>query len=154
MLIAKIVLGLLTVAVIGLLVRFFALGNQSQKMTPHVGLEAGHLRPCPDKPNCAIMPITVPATIAAPGPQVLERVSLILTTKMNAQIRATAENYLHAEFRSSIFGFVDDMELQWDEGARILNVRSASRVGHSDLGANLRRVNELARLIQELPTQP
>ena len=48
--------------------------------------------------------------------------------------------YLRAEFRSRLFRFVDDVELLVDPEAARIEIRSASRVGHSDLGVNRKRV--------------
>jgi uncharacterized protein (DUF1499 family) len=56
-------------------------------------------------------------------------------------------HYVHAEFRSRLFRFVDDVELVVDPVARVLHFRSASRVGHSDLGVNRRRMEELSRTL-------
>jgi len=51
--------------------------------------------------------------------------------------------YLHAEFTSRLLHFVDDLELLYDPEAQSFEVRSASRVGTSDLGVNRRRVETL-----------
>jgi uncharacterized protein (DUF1499 family) len=51
--------------------------------------------------------------------------------------------YLHAEFRSALFGFVDDVEFRMDETAGRIDVRSASRTGYFDFGVNRRRVEEI-----------
>lgn len=57
------------------------------------------------------------------------------------------DNYLHFEFRSTIFRFVDDVEFLVDDSSGTVDFRSASRVGHSDLGANRNRMEKiLARL--------
>jgi uncharacterized protein (DUF1499 family) len=56
--------------------------------------------------------------------------------------------YLRAEFTSRLFGFVDDLELLWNPAQEIFDVRSASRVGHGDLGANRRRVEALRERIE------
>jgi uncharacterized protein (DUF1499 family) len=47
--------------------------------------------------------------------------------------------------------FKDDVDVAVDttEAGSILHVRSASRVGHSDLGVNARRVDRLLRVIDE-----
>lgn len=58
--------------------------------------------------------------------------------------------YLHAEVKSKIFGFVDDVELVFDDEGRI-DYRSASRVGHSDLGVNRRRMEEIRHRLLALP---
>jgi uncharacterized protein (DUF1499 family) len=51
--------------------------------------------------------------------------------------------YLHVECRSAVFGFVDDLELHLRGEEGIIAVRSASRVGYSDLGVNRRRVEKI-----------
>lgn len=55
-------------------------------------------------------------------------------------------NYLYAEFRSRLLGFVDDVEFLFDGSA--IQVRSASRLGRRDFGVNRRRVEELRALMQ------
>ena len=62
--------------------------------------------------------------------QALDRVTLITVT----------ETYLHAEFRSKTLRYVDDFEARVDAAANVIHVRSASRLGRSDLGANRARV--------------
>lgn len=52
-------------------------------------------------------------------------------------------NYLYAEFRSRLLGFVDDVEFTYDEKAGLLHVRSASRLGARDYGVNRARVEQL-----------
>ncbi|MDH5222036.1 MAG: DUF1499 domain-containing protein [Betaproteobacteria bacterium] len=57
-------------------------------------------------------------------------------------------NYLYAEFRSRVMGFVDDVEFTYDEKARALHVRSASRLGRGDWGVNRARVEALRARIE------
>ena len=52
-------------------------------------------------------------------------------------------DFLHAESRSAIMGFVDDLEIQLRVSEKVIAVRSASRVGWSDMGVNRRRVESL-----------
>ena len=59
----------------------------------------------------------------------------------------SAENYLAAEYYSKLFGFVDDVEFR--KASDAVHVRSASRVGHSDMGANKKRISELREASQE-----
>ncbi|MND03139.1 hypothetical protein D3C83_228210 [compost metagenome] len=56
-------------------------------------------------------------------------------------------SYLYAEFTSRLMGFVDDVELLLDEKARLVHVRSASRLGRRDFGVNRARVEALRALI-------
>lgn len=59
------------------------------------------------------------------------------------RIVAEGPGYLHAECRSALFRFVDDLQLQLREQEGIIAVRSASRLGRSDFGVNRRRVETL-----------
>ena len=52
-------------------------------------------------------------------------------------------DYLHAEATSALMGFVDDLECLLDAPSGRIEVRSASRVGYSDLGVNRKRVEAL-----------
>ena len=59
------------------------------------------------------------------------------------------EDYIAASFSSSLFGFVDDLEIRIDSGSRVIHLRSASRVGTSDLGANSRRIHMIKKSFVE-----
>ena len=58
-------------------------------------------------------------------------------------------NYLYAEFKSKLMGFVDDVEFTFDEKAGVLHVRSASRLGRRDYGVNRKRVEALRARIEK-----
>ncbi len=60
-----------------------------------------------------------------------------------ARIITAQKGYIHAEFTSFLFRFVDDVEFVLDEGSKTIHVRSASRVGYSDLGVNRKRVEAI-----------
>ena len=70
--------------------------------------------------------------------------SLPRTTVISA-----APNYLYAEFRSKLLGYVDDVEFFYDGSA--IQVRSASRLGRRDFNANRNRVEQLRVLITQRP---
>lgn len=53
------------------------------------------------------------------------------------------DNYLYAEFKSKLMGYVDDVEFYLDPNENVIHVRSASRLGKSDLGVNRKRVEEI-----------
>jgi len=57
-------------------------------------------------------------------------------------------NYLYAEFKSRLMGFVDDVEFTYDEKTGVLHVRSASRLGRRDYGVNRARVEQLRSRIE------
>jgi uncharacterized protein (DUF1499 family) len=57
-------------------------------------------------------------------------------------------NYLYAEFKSKLMGYVDDVEFTHDATAGVLHVRSASRLGRRDYGVNRARVEDLRARIE------
>jgi uncharacterized protein (DUF1499 family) len=67
----------------------------------------------------------------------------IIASLPRAKVMTDSDTYLHVEFRSLVFRFVDDVEFLADDDAKVIHVRSASRVGHSDLGANRRRIETI-----------
>jgi len=142
---------LIVVATIALLaiITFFVLGHRSQ-FGAAPGLADGRLQRCPGTPNCVcsefaadaehyIDPLVYPAGDAA---QVLPRLKTIIG-EMGGIIQAEKPDYLAATFTSSIFRFVDDLELRIDTARNTIHLRSASRVGRGDLGANRNRVERL-----------
>ena len=65
------------------------------------------------------------------------------------KVIASAPNYLYAEFRTRLMGYVDDTEFYLDEKAGVIQVRSASRLGSSDFGVNRERIESIrAKLAQ------
>jgi uncharacterized protein (DUF1499 family) len=52
-------------------------------------------------------------------------------------------DYIHAEFRSLIFQFVDEVDFLFAAEGKIIHVKSASRSGYSDFGTNRKRVEQI-----------
>jgi uncharacterized protein (DUF1499 family) len=71
------------------------------------------------------------------------RLRQIIEQMPRTRIVTLTPEYMHVEFRSLIFRFVDDVEFLRDEKNQQIHFRSASRVGHSDLGVNRRRMMEI-----------
>lgn len=65
------------------------------------------------------------------------------------QIVSSTDEYLHVECRSAVFGFVDDLELHLRPQEKLIAVRSAARLGHSDFGVNRKRVEGLRAVLRE-----
>ena len=121
----------------------------------HLGLKSNKLAPCPGSPNCVCS--DDPQTsrwcepfklLVDPEKSWSELESLIVADKA-ARIATNTGDYLHAEYTSAIFGFVDDLELHLRPDERIIAVRSASRLGYSDLGVNRARVERLRTALRE-----
>lgn len=77
----------------------------------------------------------------------------IIQNMERTTIVTEAENYLYAEFKSKLLGFVDDVEFLIDDSAKVIHVRSASRLGQSDLGVNRNRVETIRAKLNELNTK-
>lgn len=115
----------------------------------NLGIKDGKLAPCPSTPNCvssqspdrehAVEPLSFTGTAAEAHAGIMK---IILDMKRSRIITDT-NSYIHVEFTSAVFRFVDDMEFQFDEGAKLIHVRSAARLGHSDLGVNRKRVEDI-----------
>lgn len=106
------------------------------------------LAPCPGRPNCAstrqeggVEPLPFTSRDGA-----LARLRALLAALPRTRVVADEDGYLRAEVRSRLFGFVDDLEVLLDEGEQRVHLRSASRVGHWDLGVNRKRLEEIRRL--------
>jgi uncharacterized protein (DUF1499 family) len=72
---------------------------------------------------------------------------LLKAVKSFPRVKVTIDedDYIRAEFTSLIFRFTDDVEFQFDDEKKIIHVKSASRVGRSDLGVNRKRVGEIRK---------
>ena len=86
--------------------------------------------------------------------EVMERVAKVLQQYPRVQILELSENYLHATFTTRWLRFVDDVEFWADHTTALLHFRSASRVGYSDLGANSRRMEQVAQRLMEVGFAP
>ena len=63
-----------------------------------------------------------------------------------ASLVTATDDYLHAVCRTRL-GFTDDLECQLCRPAGVIHVRSASRLGYYDFGANRTRVEALRRAL-------
>ncbi|MFG6095510.1 DUF1499 domain-containing protein [Leptothoe sp. ISB3NOV94-8A] len=126
----------------------------SGKRPDNLGVKQGKLLTCPGTPNCVssqtdasdqehfIEPI---ATDKAPG-DAIAKLKIIIEGMERSQINEATDNYLYAEFASKLMGFVDDMEFYVDSG--LIHVRSAARLGKSDLGVNRKRAETIREKFQ------
>lgn len=121
----------------------------------NLGVTNGKLAPCPGTPNCVSSQSDRPQARIEPLPPVaiadLRRA--IEGMKRVTVIEAT-DDYLYAEFASKWLGFVDDVEFYRDAAANVIHVRSASRLGRSDLGVNRQRVEAIRERLRGLAIAP
>ena len=113
----------------------------------NIGVRDGRLTACPDSPNCVSSFEADEEHSIAPLGANLDQIQQVLLSMDQANIVEQSGNYLYAEFTSSLMGYVDDVEFLYDAASNTTHVRSASRLGYSDLGANRKRVEAIrARL--------
>lgn len=121
----------------------------------NLGVKDGRFTACKPTPNCVssqadpsdgehyIAPIAYSGSMA--------ELRNAVQSMPRASVISEEGHYLYAEYRSALMGFVDDVELLLDEKARLVHVRSASRLGRRDFGVNRERIEELRRLIGSPP---
>lgn len=133
----------------------FILGKYSQKgQAP--GLVNGSLSMCSEKPNCICSEYKddighyIEAVTNIQNGEI-DKMHIVVSTikKMKGVIQIEKGNYIAATFTSSIFGFVDDLEIRADSSKGILHFRSASRVGHGDMGVNRKRIELFKTLFRK-----
>ena len=144
----KIVFGVIAALIVLLAIRLLTLGRTSRGMTANVGLNDGKLHPCESAGNCVISATVGErssiAPLKVPGTPV-ERAKILKNAinRTEGVVITQSALYFHAEYTSKRMGYVDDLELLIDPNSDRVDVRSASRVGKSDLGANRARVEQL-----------
>jgi uncharacterized protein (DUF1499 family) len=105
-----------------------SVSSQADLWPAHLQREYAHIAPLPMRGDAASTMARLQAAVAAmPG----------------ARIVTVRADYLHAEFTTPLLRFVDDAEFWLDPAAGVVQVRSASRIGRSDLGANRARIEAL-----------
>jgi uncharacterized protein (DUF1499 family) len=117
----------------------------------NLGVNNGQLAACPNTPNCVSSQVSAsdkehgvtPIAFVGEGKGAIAKLKTIIENSERTTIIEASDNYLYAEFASSLMGFVDDVEFYADDSAKVIHVRSASRLGQSDLGVNRKRVEEL-----------
>lgn len=79
----------------------------------------------------------------------MRRIKTVVAEMPRAKIVILENNYLHVEFRSAFFRFVDDVEFLIDPEEQLIHFRSASRVGYSDFGVNRDRMERIRKALGE-----
>lgn len=120
----------------------------------NLGVQNGRLAACPNTPNCvcsydkdaehAIAPLSYTTT----PQEAFARLKQIVRGMERTQTIAESDDYLYVEFSSKLMGFVDDVEFYLDSLNAVIQVRSAARLGKSDLGVNRNRIEEIRAKFQ------
>ena len=131
------------------------MGILSGKRPADLGVRNGNLKAPPSSPNAVSSQATsgdhqiAPLAYKGSQEQAMKALKAIIESTPNTRIVETKPDYLYAEYASALMGFVDDVEFYFPPNGKIIHVRSASRLGYSDLGANRKRIEAIrARLAQ------
>ncbi|MEM9502833.1 MAG: DUF1499 domain-containing protein [Cyanobacteria bacterium P01_E01_bin.43] len=116
-----------------------------------IGVKEGQLKACPKSPNCvvsqgdtdaehAIAPFSYTGDTAA----AMTTLRQVIEAQDGSEVIEQTDTYLYAEFTSKLMGYVDDVEFYLPaDAAGTVHVRSASRLGQSDLGVNRKRIEAI-----------
>ena len=121
----------------------------SGSMPSNLGLTNGKLAPCPNAPHCVSSQSTdkakkmEPFSYTTSKEQAQEKLITILRSMKRTEVITIEDNYLHAECKSAIFRYVDDVEFYFDPEQKIIHFRSSSRLGYYDVGVNRRRMEKI-----------
>ena len=125
-------------------------------MPSGLGVRDGQLASCPETPNCISTQAPEEDEVHRIGPLPLEgnadqarqRLIEIIEQMPRSKIIASEPNYIHAEFRSLTWGFVDDVEFFLHEENDLIHSRSAARLGGDDFGVNRNRYEAIRRAFE------
>jgi uncharacterized protein (DUF1499 family) len=126
----------------------------SRKPT-NLGVTNGRLAVCPASPNCVSTQADdaehrmQPIPLTGSADEAMQRIQAVVAKMPRTKIVTAEDNYLHVEFQSALFRFVDDVEFLIDPDEQLIHFRSASRVGHSDFGVNRRRMEQFRKALSE-----
>ncbi|WP_310482849.1 DUF1499 domain-containing protein [Chamaesiphon sp. VAR_48_metabat_403] len=120
----------------------------------NIGVENGKLTVCPATPNCVNSQVSIndsqkisPIQFTGDIPTTIAKLKQTIASMPRTNIVKETNNYLYVEFASKLMGFVDDVEFYFDNDNKLIQVRSASRLGESDLGVNRQRIEEIRTLL-------
>lgn len=82
------------------------------------------------------------------GPATMARLQAICAAMPGARVVTSQPDYLYVQFETRLMKFVDDLELWLDPAQQVVQVRSASRLGHGDRGVNRARVESIRAQLQ------
>lgn len=117
----------------------------------NLGPKEGKLAPCPNSPNCVCSQsptsdsqhYIAPLPLKTSAPEAIASIKAIVESMERTMVITETDSYLYAEFTSAMMGYVDDVEFYADAAEQVVHVRSASRLGQSDLGVNRKRIEDI-----------
>ena len=124
----------------------------------NLGLRDGKLKPPSNTPNSVssqadlwpghpqaeyarIVPLALIG--GGDGLATMARIQAIVQATPGATVVKAESGYLYATFNTRLMKYSDDVEFWFDAAQRVVQVRSASRLGRKDLGANRARIEAI-----------
>ena len=133
-------------SMISLIIIFFFWKNL---MIPKsTGIKNGKLYECPNSPNCVSSQAKDAKHYIDPLPytsESLNEIKTYLKEHYNTDVVEETPTYLHVVITTKILRFKDDLEFLVDRKNQVIHVRSASRVGYSDMNVNRKRIEKMKR---------
>ena len=115
-----------------------------------------HLLPsCPEAPHCVSSEADIASQRVTPyllnnvDDMLMLHIAEILSNLPGLQIEYSDDQRIEAVCETALFRFKDDLALILDSSNRCIQVRSCSRIGYYDFGANRRRVERIRRQLQQ-----
>jgi uncharacterized protein (DUF1499 family) len=125
----------------------------------NLGVKEGRLTACPDTPNCVCSQAAstdaehyiAPIAYKSAAGEAMAKLKSVIESMERTKIISETGDYLYAEFATALMGYVDDVEFYLDPSTPgQFQVRSASRLGKSDLGVNRKRIEAIRTKLAEV----
>jgi uncharacterized protein (DUF1499 family) len=145
-----------TFAILLTLISSLILPSASWAASSRLGVDNGHLSSCPASNNCVVSQNADPQhaidaiTYHVDRDAARETLLKVLAVVPRTEVIEQTDNYIHALSKSRIFQFIDDVEFYFPTDESVIHLRSASRVGESDLGVNRRRMEQFRLALRDL----
>jgi uncharacterized protein (DUF1499 family) len=134
-----------------LMIAMVTLTGCRETVTAQTGLKDGRLPPCPDTPNCVCTQDTAerhridPFRYDVTQEEARDKLLKVVRHMERCTLVKVDPDYIHAEFRSAVFSFVDDVEFLFDDAAKLIHFRSAARTGYYDFKVNRNRMEDIRK---------
>jgi|TARA_B110000305_G_C19168766_1_gene506179 uncharacterized protein (DUF1499 family) len=142
--------------IFGVVIILLEISGCSASRPDNLGLKNNLLLSCPESPNCVlsqqsdekhrIQPLAYTGSLEVAK----ERLSQVILSLENTRIIIQNRDYWHVEFTSRWLRFIDDVEFYFVESEPLIHLRSASRLGYYDFGANQKRVEKIRTRFEKL----
>lgn len=116
----------------------------------NVRADDGTLIDCGSAPHCVSSMATDPDRQVAPlgyggSTEAAQRaLAKIISNMQGGAVVENTPGYMRAEFTSPVFRYVDDVQFVFQDD-RTIQVRSSSRIGYYDFGANRKRIEDIRK---------